>query len=67
MYESVKKRVRIKCFHKKPWRWETASRIRRAASSFGWLKVKLDTGASYELHNVPYYYAGFLEEILKKA
>lgn len=44
MYESVKKRVRIKCFHKKPWRWETASRIRRAASSFGWLKVKLDTG-----------------------
>ena len=29
--------------------------------------VKLDTGASYELHNVPYYYAGFLEEILKKA
>jgi len=21
--------------------------------------VKLDTGASYELHNVPYYYAGF--------
>lgn len=45
MYESVKKRVRRKCFHKKPWRWQTPCRIQRAASSFDCLKVKLETGA----------------------